>query len=335
MAQRLAVLPRPEVVLLAGLMTGPMHVAAEAWVAAVHVEVQDEHHHCEDMVPRDCSGNSANDPEVPLTSIDNHDETSAGSVCAAHTSTRDKASQGRKLTNAAVTAESGGDGADTKVRANEDQMPLPWSDEEQPPIEQALLSQEEEKPPAQDPPQPPGMPARATDRKNLWARPRTQRSKMEELTEPVPEASDTFAEISGRANDADPLEPCSPDVQAAGDVATPDTQNDLCGWCGSTEVSPLDSTQGRIHCQACYAVSNPTTGLWHPGDRDKQQSPPVSAPATNCTMPNEINLGPTEATANSTERGGAFGDTVAAHQGPPAGPHDDGEAHPRECREIA
>jgi hypothetical protein len=100
-----------------------------------------------------------------------------------------------------------------------------------------------------------------------------------EITGSIPGASATLTEISGSANVADPVEPCSSNVQAAGDVATLATKNDPCGWCGSTEVSPLDSTQGRIHCQACHAVYNPRTG-WEPGDRDKQQRPPASLPAT-------------------------------------------------------
>jgi hypothetical protein len=343
MAERLAALPGPEIVLLAGLVTRPMQVTVEAWMAAVRAEVQDEDHHFDGVMPHDCSDDSANDPDGPLTSIDDHDETSTGSVSAAHASIGDKACQGGKLTNAAVTAERGDDGADAEVRANGDQLPWPWSDKEQPPIEQALPPQEEEKPSTQEPPPAPAMPAWATDRKSPPARPRTRLSKakglaastMEELTEPVPGASDTFAEIPGSADVADPMEPCSPEVQAAGDVAAPATQNDRCGWCGSTEVSPLDSTQGRIHCKACYAVYHPQYGCWDPGERDKEQRPPVSVPVTNCTIQGEIERGPSEATPSSTTGNGAPGDEVTVHKMRPADPPDDGETNERECRKIA
>jgi hypothetical protein len=252
----------------------------------------------------------------PLTSIDDQDETPAGSGPAAHALTREKACQGRKLTNAAVTADRGDDGADAKVRANGNQMPRLWSAEEQPPIEQALPPQEEEKPSNEEPPQAPAMPARATNRESPLARQRTRRSKvkdleastMGELTGPVPGASASLAAISGSADAAGPLEPCSPEVQAAGDVTAPATQDDRCGWCGSTEVSPLDSTQGRIHCKACHAVYYPRNCCWDPGERDKEQRPQVSIPVTNCTIQGEIERGRSEATASSTAGSGAFGD---------------------------
>jgi ParB family chromosome partitioning protein len=133
MAERLAALPRPEVVLLAGLLTGPLHVAAEDWVAAVRAEGQDADHRSEGEMPYDYSGDSANDPEVPLTSIEDQDATLAGSVSAAHVSIRENARQGGKLTNAAVTAERGDDGADAEVQADGDPPRSPWGGEEQPP----------------------------------------------------------------------------------------------------------------------------------------------------------------------------------------------------------
>jgi hypothetical protein len=57
-----------------------------------------------------------------------------------------------------------------------------------------------------------------------------------ELTGPVPGASATLTAISGSINPADPVEPCLPAVQPSGHVSAPATQDDCCGWCGSTKL---------------------------------------------------------------------------------------------------
>jgi hypothetical protein len=215
MAERLGALPRPELVLFAGLMTGAMQAAAEVWVAAVRADVQDEDHHFESVKPHDYSDDSAKDPDVPLTPIADQDETSAGSVSPAHASTRDKACQGGKLTNAAVTAVRGDDGADAEVRANGDQLPLLWSGEEQAPIEQALPPQEAEKSSTQEPPPAPPR-TRRSKAKGLAA------STMGGLNEPVAGASATSAESSGSANDAALVKPSSANVPSNNHWPDPD-----------------------------------------------------------------------------------------------------------------
>ena len=294
-------------------------------------------------MPLDGNGSSTNDADGMLTSVNDQGEAPGCSGSTAHAASGDNACQDGQLRSTTVMVERGGDNDGAEGRANGDQMPLWGGGEEQPPIEQALPPEEEEKPSTQEPPLTPTMPARATDRKKPSARLYTPRSKAKdlaasttgELAEPVPGALDTFAEISGSADVADPLEPCSPEAKAAGDVATPATQNDPCGWCGSTEVSPLESTQGRIHCKACHAVYNPRNGCWDPGERDKKQKPPVSALVTDCTIEGEIARGPSGAMASSTAGGGAFGDKVTVPQIPPADLMMSGETNPRECREIA
>ena len=158
---RLATLPWAEVVLLTGLVRGPMPRAAEAWIAAVREDVQDKELHFEGVMPHDCAGKLANDPAVPLTSIDDQAKDSACSVSSAHASIGNNACSEGQRTSTAVMEVRGDDGADAEVRAATDQLSLPWSGEEQ------------------APPVAPNMPARGVEPKDSSARTRTQRSKAE------------------------------------------------------------------------------------------------------------------------------------------------------------
>jgi ParB family chromosome partitioning protein len=223
MAERLAALPWPELVLLRGLLVGQVQEAAASWVAAVRADVKDEDHHFESVMSSDSAGDPTNDADVPLTSTDDQAEESASSDCTAHASRGDNARSEEQRRSTTVMAERGDDGADAEVRADGDQLHLSWGSEEQPPHGQVPSLREEEK-----------------------------RSEQASAT--------TSADV------ADPLEPSSPEVQAAENAAALAIQNDRCGWCGSRDVSPLDSTQGRIHCKACHAVYKPRKGCWDPGE---------------------------------------------------------------------
>jgi hypothetical protein len=94
--------------------------------------------------------------------------------------------------------------------ADDDQLPLQWDGEGNAPRDQVVTVQEEKKPSAQIPPTTPSRPART----------RTPQSRAKgsaaatigDLTGPIPGASAILAEIPGSANDADPAEPCSPDM---------------------------------------------------------------------------------------------------------------------------
>ena len=43
-----------------------------------------------------------------------------------------------------------------------------------------------------------------------------------------------------------------------------------CGWCASLQVWPAPES-GRVYCERCRAVFNPSTGGWHPGERAKRR----------------------------------------------------------------
>jgi hypothetical protein len=177
MAERLAALPRPELVLLAGLMTGSMEVAAEAWMAAVSVEVQDENNDLEGVIPPDRTDDSANDADGLRTSANHQAEASGSSGSTAVASTVDNARQGEQLGSAAVMAVQSDDGAEAEVRTDGDQPYLPVGGEGNPSREEVLAA-----------------------------------STMGEFTGPVPGVSATLTEISASANVADSVKPCSPNV---------------------------------------------------------------------------------------------------------------------------
>jgi hypothetical protein len=80
-----------------------------------------------------------------------------------------------------------------------------------------------------------------------------------------------------------------------------------CGWCGGTQFSYVSQESGQIYC-TCGSIYRPLTGRWDPGDRDKQQSPLVSMPATDSMTQAEIGKGLSKATASSTAGGRAVMD---------------------------
>jgi hypothetical protein len=303
MAERLAALPWPEVVLLAGLMTEPMQVAAEAWMVAMSVDVQDENPHPEGVMPLDRTVNSANDPEGLLNSVNDQAGASACSVSAAHTSIGDNASPGEQLGSATVTAERGDDDADAKVRADSDQLLLLWSGEEQPPREQALPLQEIQKRSTQEPPTATRRPARDEEPKDSPARPRTRRSKqavangqgsgasgqtaLDHTTPGAPEDTGEGATtgIPAPHHDEDAAEPVTDAGRPIG-VSAPADHGDSasvdltqCGWCGGTQFLAMSKELGHIFCE-CGSVYNPSAGHWAPGRQDRRQSPPAPQPAT-------------------------------------------------------
>jgi hypothetical protein len=151
MTEPLAALPWPEVVLLAGLMTKPMQVAAEAWMVAMSVDVQHENPHPERVMLLDRTVDSANDPDELLNSVNDQAGASACPVSAAHASIADNASQGEQLGTGAVMTVQRDDGADSERRADGDQLHLLWSGEEHLPREQVLPVQDEEKQSTQAP----------------------------------------------------------------------------------------------------------------------------------------------------------------------------------------
>jgi len=66
-------------------------------------------------MPLDHNGNSTNDPNGSLIAGNDQAKVSVDPISAAHASTKEKARQGRKATNAGVTGEQGDDDADAKV----------------------------------------------------------------------------------------------------------------------------------------------------------------------------------------------------------------------------
>jgi hypothetical protein len=92
-----------------------------------------------------------------------------------------------------------------------------------------------------------------------------------EMTEVVPAISaNPMRAISTSATLAAPVEPCSPKVQPSGHDPAAATEDQGCGWCGSTTLWNADTGSGRIFCEACHAVYNPSTARWHDGERAKR-----------------------------------------------------------------
>jgi hypothetical protein len=289
MAERLAAVPRLELVLIEALVVGQLQEAAPAWVAAVRADVQNGGvDPCGGVMRPDGPGDAPDAPDVQLACGAAPAKTSAFPVLAAHPSTGDAAHRGSQRRSPADTAVRGDDGADAKGQEVGDQLPFQWDGEGNPPHEQVLPVQEEEKPSTQELPTGPSRPIWAAVRGDAPANTRTQRSNAqglaastrEELTEAVPGVSATLTEITGDATAADTVELCSPDVQPAEDVGVPTTQDERCGWCGSTSLWAADTGSGCIHCLACHAVYNPSLGRWAAGQQDKRQNPQASMPAT-------------------------------------------------------
>jgi hypothetical protein len=151
MAERLAALPRPELILLRALVVGQVQEAAASWVAAVRADVQNGVYPFEGVMRPDCHGDSADALDVQLASGADPAKTSAFPTVAAHPSKGDATFSGGQHRSAAVLEVRGDDGADPKVRADDDQRPFQWDSEGKPPPEQALPVQEEEKPSMQEP----------------------------------------------------------------------------------------------------------------------------------------------------------------------------------------
>jgi hypothetical protein len=127
MAERLAALPRPEVVLLRALVMGQGQEAAASWVAAVRADVQNGVHPFDGVKRPDCHGDSADAPDGQFASGNDQAQTSAFPVLAAHLSAGDTACSEGRCRSAAVMAVQSDDGADTEMRADGDQLHLPWS----------------------------------------------------------------------------------------------------------------------------------------------------------------------------------------------------------------
>jgi hypothetical protein len=242
--------------------------------------------------------------------------------------------------------------------ADADQLRPQGVAREVPRREQALPFQEEEKQCIQELPAAPSMPARAMEPKDSPARTRTRRSKqavangqgsgasgrtaLDHTTPGVHEDTGEGATsgIPAPHHDEDAVEPAADAARPIG-VSAPADHGDSasvdltrCGWCGGTQFLTMSKELGHIFCE-CGSVYNPLAGHWAPGRQDKRQSPLAPVSATDSMTVDEIERETSEATATSMAGGGAFGDTVAARQAPPAGPHNAGETHPREGREIA
>lgn len=185
--------------------------------------------------------------------------------------------------------------------ADGDQLPFQWEGEENPPREQVPPVQEEEKPSTQAPSAAPSRPAPTRTRRSTAEV--SAASTMGDLAGPVPGASAPQMEPPGSATVADPVAPCSPDVPPTGDGAVPTPQDNRCGSCGSSSLWPADTGSGRIHCNACRAVYNPSTGLWAPGQPDKRQRPPASVPAMDSVTQEAIERRPREVIASLIEAG--------------------------------
>jgi hypothetical protein len=90
----------------------------------------------------------------------------------------------------------------------------------------------------------------------------------------IPAASaDTRTASSASAAVAHPLEPSSPNVPPTGHDPAPDEDAECCGWCGSTRVWHADTGSGRIYCEACHSVYNPSQARWADGERAKHWRP--------------------------------------------------------------
>jgi hypothetical protein len=137
-----------------------------------------------------------------------------------------------------------------EVQVGGDQVRLRWRGEGRPPRDQVLPLLEEVK-------------RRKAEVLAALTRP--------EMTGAVPaESASTMTAISGSAAVTDPVGPCSPNVQPAGHDPNLAMNDECCGWCGSTMLWHADTGSGRIYCEWCHAVYNPSTSGWHAGERAKQ-----------------------------------------------------------------
>ena len=95
-----------------------------------------------------------------------------------------------------------------------------------------------------------------------------------EMTGRIPASSaSTMTASSASAGVANPVEPSSPTVQPAGHDPVPAEEAECCGWCGSTRLWHADTGSGRIYCETCHSVYNPSQGRWADGERAKQRLP--------------------------------------------------------------
>jgi hypothetical protein len=312
----------------------------------------------EGLIPPDSNGNSTNNTNGLLTSGNDQAEPSAGSIPVGHAPIGDDASQGEQLGSLIVTTERGDDGAEAEVRANGDQLHLPWSGEEQPSRRQIPPLLEEEKRSEQASSTTLSRPSRATVGKGSPARPRTRRSTRagtngqgfgapEEMSQnhPTPDDPQNNGEAATIGNpmshrDEEAGEPAMDAIPPIG-VSVPANHVDSvsvelrrCGWCDGTQFSYTSRETGQIYC-TCGSIYRPSSGIWDPGDRDKRHSPPVSEPATDCAVQGEIERGPSEAMACSPAGDEAFGDQHTARQTPPARSRDEGETNRQQSRERA
>jgi hypothetical protein len=86
-------------------------------------------------------------------------------------------------------------------------------------------------------------------------------------------AASAMTVSSRRAILADPVEPCSPNVQPAAHDPNLAMNDECCGWCGSTMLWHADTGSGRIYCETCHSVYHPSQGCWTDGERAKQRLP--------------------------------------------------------------
>jgi ParB family transcriptional regulator, chromosome partitioning protein len=246
MAERLAALPSPELVLLRALMVGQVHEAAASWVAAVRAEVQHGVHPFEDVKPPVGHGDSADTPNAQPTLGDEQAQRLALPDVVTHSTTEETTCGGGQRRSTAVNA--------------------------------GLLPDEDSAAHAADP--------------------------------------DRSTSISATVDTAD--------------AASVDLTR--CGWCGGTQFRFISEESGRVYCP-CGSIYRPSTGRWDPGDRDKRQRPLVSVPAPGGMRQDQIERGPSDATASSDAGGRAVMEDQEGHHGVRRGSSD--RSHRRRTPEAA
>jgi ParB-like nuclease domain len=326
MAERLAALPWPELVLLRALVGGQVQEAVASWLAAVRADLQSGVDPFEGGMEPDRNGDSADAPGVQPASGDDRAKTAAFPDVAASPSTVDSACSNGQGTRATVMAVRGDDGADAKVRADDNQRPCQRDGEENPPPEEVPRVREEKK-----------------------------QSKSG--------SQEAYFDGSSRLISPKPMGSTSAnDLPTANVPMTASTASlPPCPRCGSSTTWPLPGGRpGRYSCleSACMhnfdplkpedgsstqsAVSSHNTSQTASGEKpddswvgDQQQNPPAPGSATDPRTQDGSDSEPNEATVSSTAGAEAFADEDTAHHPPLAGPHDEGEASQHEGREMA
>jgi hypothetical protein len=187
--------------------------------------------------------------------------------------------------------------------ADADRLPSQGMTREVPPREQALAVHEDEMQCIQESLAAPSSPARAAERKDAPARPRTRRPKQAvvngqgsgaplhtALSHTAPDDAQRIGVGAPKANPAPhhDEEAARPAADAARPIgaSAPADNADLtsvgltrCGWCGGTQFLAISKELGHILCE-CRSVYNPRHRCWSPGVESMRQSPPASIPVT-------------------------------------------------------